>query len=389
MALFKRRMEAGNKSSTWYYDFRVKGRRYKGSTGCHDKALARRFEDELKAEARLGRPLDGPARKALPTFAEFAKGYREGDGALKKSGSDDQSILDRALLPMFGRMRLDAITRPHVERFRNDRLAGKLPRARRNLGRALAPATVALELGLLRRILNVAVEAGLLDRNPVAKLKMPKFDNRRDRVIDATEYQRLLAAADDRQGAHMRPIQVVAYETGMREGEVVGLRWADVDFARHFARLTETKNGEKRNVPLTEAAEEALRAWARRKDWGRRESTYVFPSRAGNRPLRAGNISAAFTRIAKRAKVADVHFHDYRHTFATRMVERGGVDLITLASITGHKTLAMLRRYSHPSDARKLALVRGCEGSPHSHPTESESPKTRVAQGVFGVPNGI
>jgi integrase len=385
MALFKRRLKDGSRTPTWYYDFRVKGRRFKGSTGCRDKALARRFEDELKAEARLGRPINGPAPKVLPTFAEYAKTCREGDGALKRSGSDDQSILDRGLVPTFGRMRLDTITRGDVERFRNERMAGKLPRARRNRKRSLAPATVAKELGLLRRILNVAVEAGLLDRNPVARLKMPEFDNRRDRVIDTTEYQRLLAAVDEGQGAHMRPIIVLAYETGMRQGEIVGLRWADVDLAGHFTRLPRTKNGEKRSVPLTETAEEALRAWGRRA-WNRRESTYVFPSPAGDGPL--GNVSAAFARLAKRARVAEVHFHDLRHTFATRMVERG-VDLITLASITGHKTLAMLRRYSHPSDARKLALVRGAENSPHSHTTESEHPKTPVLQGVFGVPNGI
>jgi len=385
MGLLKRKMGDGSRTPTWYYDFRVKGRRYHGSTGCHDKALARRFEDELKAEARLGRPINGATPRVLPTFAEYATTYREGDGALKRSGCDDQSILDRALVPMFGRLHLDTITRGDVERFRNERMAGKLPRAKRNRKRNLAPATVAKELGLLRRILNVAVEAGLLDRNPVARLRMPEYDNRRDRVIDATEYQRLLAAVDEGQGAHMRPIIVLAYETGMRQGEIVGLRWADVDLVRHFARLPHTKNGEKRSVPLTDTAEEALRAWGRRA-WNRRESTYVFPSPVGDRPL--GNVSATFARIARRAKVTGTKFHDLRHTFATRMVERG-VDLITLASITGHKTLAMLRRYSHPSDARKLALVRGPERSPQSHNEKSESPETRVALGVFGVPNGI
>lgn len=373
--VYKRRLQNGNKSPTWSYDFSVKGRRYKGSTGCHDKGLARRFEQELKAEARLGRPIDGPVPKVLPTFAACAKAYREGDGALKRSGSDDQSILDRALLPMFGPMHLDAITRTDVERFRNERIAGKLSDKERNRKEKPAPATVALELGLLRRIFNVAVEAGLLDRNPVAKLKMPKVSNRRDRVIDATEYQRLLAEVDDRQGAHMRPIIVLGYESGMRKGEIVGLLWADVDWRRHLVHLRLTKTDEPRNVPLSEAAEQALRGWSRRKDWGRRESTYVFASPAADRPL--SNVSAAFGRIARRAVVADVRFHDLRHTFCTRMVERG-VDLITLKAITGHKTLAMLSRYSHPSDARKVELVRGCKDSPHIPLSDSVRPKVHA-----------
>jgi len=98
----------------------------------------------------------------------------------------------------------------------------------------------------------------------------------------------------------------------------------------YIARLEHTKNGDARNDPLTEA---------------RRENTYTFPSPAG--PQRISNISAAFPRIAKRANVQGARFHDFRHTFCTRHVE-GGLDLITLADITGHKTLTMLRVFSHP-----------------------------------------
>jgi integrase len=83
----------------------------------------------------------------------------------------------------------------------------------------------------------------------------------------------------------------------------------------------------------------------------------VEPSVKEGCPLDAANVSAAFGRLAERAKHADIRFHDFRHTFCTRMVEQGA-DLITLKEITGHKRLAMLQRYSHPSDARKLALVR-------------------------------
>lgn len=370
MALYKR-------GAIWYYDFRIRGKRYKGCTSQHDKAKARAFEDNKKAEVRFGGPMNGPAPKVLPIFEEWAKLYRDGDGALKRSGGDDQSILDRALVPFFGKMHLDAITRGDVERFRNDRLAGRLSDVAgdRNRKAKPAPATVALELGLLRRIFNVAIESAVLERNPVAKLRMPKVSNRRDRVIDSTEYDRLLAAVDQKQGAHMRPIIILAFETGMRLGEVVGLRWADVDHDRHMVRLSRTKNGEPRNVPLSESAERALADWSRRKDWSRRESTHVFPSTVSDRPT--SNVSAAFARLVKRAKVVGVRFHDLRHTFCTRMVERG-TDLITLADITGHKTLAMLRRYSHPSDARKLAVVRGPESSPQKWQSEVEHPKERV-----------
>jgi len=363
MALYKRRLPDGSRSPTWHYDFRIRGRRYKGCTSQREKQKAREFEDELKAEVRLGRPLNGPAPTILPTVKEYAEAYLTGDGALKRSVDDDRSILDRALIPVFGRKRLDEITRADVEAFRNQRREGKVSaegHERKRKG-APSPQTVKLELALLRRILNIAVEADLLDRNPAKGVRMPHFSNRRDRVIDSEEYARLLLAASTRQGPHMRTVITLGWETGMREGEILSLRWSDVDLVRHFVRLVQTKTGEPRKVPLTEAAERALR------EWRRRDSVYVFP--APGREGHIGLVSRAFSRIAGRASVEGVRFHDLRHTFCTRHVE-GGADLIKLADITGHKTLAMLRRYSHPSDESKLALVRGLEGSPQSHPTD-------------------
>ena len=105
--IYKRKRTGGSRSPTWSYDFVHNGRRHKGSTGLRDKALARKFEDQLKAEARLGRPLDPADSPAPPRFRDYAEAYHKGDGALKRSASDDRSILDRALLPYFGRLHLD------------------------------------------------------------------------------------------------------------------------------------------------------------------------------------------------------------------------------------------------------------------------------------------
>lgn len=346
-------------SPFWWYDFSYRGRRYRASTGVRDKPLARKVMELKIAEIRLGRPLDGPVVKETPRFAAYAQAYLDGAGALKRSRASDRSILKRALTPFFGTKRLAEITCENVERFRNERLTGKLSEKGRNTKAEPAKRTVEAELALLHRILNLAVEAGHLGRNPAARVRVPKFDNRRDRVIDPEEYERLLTAVNDAKGAHLVPMMVLAYETGMREGEILALRWEDVDFRRHLARLRRTKNGEARSVPLTEEAERVLRPPV----WWRRDADYVFPSKDGRGYL--GRVSHVFARVAKRAKVQGARFHDFRHTFCTRMVERG-VDLITLQAITGHKTLDMLQRYSHPSEARKLALVRGTSYHRHS-----------------------
>lgn len=399
MALYKRtivkRLPDGtverHKSATWYYDFIVNGRRHKGCTGLEDKKLARQHVERERYEIKNGRPADGPkAKPTLPTFEEYAGGWRMTHGKDKASAADDQSILNRALNPYFGRMRLDEITRDDVVRFRSDRLAGKLYIKGKSRKATPKIATVMSELALLRTILNVAVEDDLLAKNPAGRLsrlhggKKMKINNRRDRVIDAEEYARLLLAVSPKApksksvhcGAHLRPMMILAYETGMREGEILGLRWSDVDFAKHKVRLTDTKNGETRNVPLSRKAEKAFR------DWGRGDSTYVFPAMSGEGHI--GHVSKAFGRLAQRAKVQDVRFHDFRHTFCTRMVE-AGTDLITLKAITGHKTLAMLAHYTHPSEETTLRAVRhdggGFVGDP---PEQTKVAPVRREEGGFG-----
>jgi len=212
----------------------------------------------------------------------------------------------------------------------------------------------------LKRILNVAVEAGLLERNPTLGVKLPKFDNRRGRVIDAEEYKRLLVAVNSRKAPHLRPILMLAYETGMRTGEILGLRWADVDLKRHFLRLPKTKNGDARDVPLSDAAERALR------ERGRGDSTFVFPARGTHGHLTT--INHPFRRLAARAGIEGVRFHDLRHTFTTRKLEEGWPMRVIMA-VTGYRSVAMYHRYSHPSKAAMLGLVRDAEKvSPHLSP---------------------
>ncbi len=363
MALYKRRMSDGRRSPTWYYDFRIRGRRYKGCTDQHDKKKARQVEDEMKANVRLGRSINGEPEKLLPRFKEYAKRYMEAVGMLKLTAKDDKSIIERSLKPFFGHKRLNKIERADVERFRNERLAGKLS-AGKGRSKIPAPATVQHELALLKHIFNVARYDGLLERNPVSGIRLPRYNNRRDRVISPAEYKQLLLAVSPR-GKHLVPIIKLANETGMRMGEILSLGWSDVSFTRHMLRLRETKNGTTRDVPMSEEAEDAL------KEWGRKDSPYVFPSKDGK--MRVSVVSRAFARLAKRAKVRNVRFHDFRHSFCTRMREQGA-DILILKEITGHKHLAMLMRYTHPSEASKLALVRGHQGEGSQHfPTRAIS----------------
>jgi integrase len=375
--LYRRRFRVDGEmhvSPTWHYEFVYQNRRYRGCTGERDMQAAREFVQQertrIQNKVRFGIAPAGEAEKALPTFAELGQHHLEVSGRMKRSIDDDRSILDRALVPALGKMRIGDITSADVERFRNARLAGELYDKTLNRTEKPSPQTVKNELACLRLVLNIAVKDGRLARNPVSGVKVDGYDNRRERVIAPDELGRLLMFVgmtktrtgklirNEREdsaarGDHLRPMMILAYETGMRESEILGLKWSDVNTKTHLARLRRTKNGMARTVPLSERAERALQ------EWGQRHPEWVFPSQDGEGHL--GLVSHAFRRLADRAEVAEVRFHDFRHTFCTRMVERG-VDLITLKEITGHKTLAMLDRYSHPSDARKVALVRGVVG---------------------------
>ncbi len=142
----------------------------------------------------------------------------------------------------------------------------------------------------------------------------------------------------------MQPLVRFTLETAMRRGELLGLRWSDIDFDKQTAFLERTKNGESRTVPLSSSAIKMLRDLPRSID-GR-----VFP-------LKAQTVAAAFMKAVKRAEIEDFHFHDLRHMAITRLAEKLP-NLIELSSVSGHKSLAMLKRYYHP-DAAVLARKLG------------------------------
>ena len=120
----------------------------------------------------------------------------------------------------------------------------------------------------------------------------------------------------------------------MRQGEIVHLRWEHIDLTRRTAHLPDTKNGEPRTVPLSRAAIETLRALPRSLHGD------VFPG------LTTEAIKRSFSRATRRAQIVDFRFHDLRHEATTRLFERG-LNIMEVSSVTGHKDLRMLRRYTH------------------------------------------
>ena len=219
--------------------------------------------------------------------------------------------------------------------FRDDRL------------KSCAPSTVVRELGMLSSVFNHCIREWRLPiLNPVSLIRKPTLPKGRERILSIEEEQRLLSAFEPlgRRSIYMKPLVIVAIESAMRRGELLKLKWTDVDLKQRTAYLDLTKNGEDRTVPLSTRAVATLKVLPRSID-GK-----VFP-------INIAAMEAAFHKGRIRARLPDVHFHDLRHTATTRLAEKL-TNILELSAVTGHKDLRMLKRYYHPK-ASDLALKIG------------------------------
>lgn len=201
----------------------------------------------------------------------------------------------------------------------------------------LAPATIALERALLRRFFNHARTRWSWAQpadNPATALKLPRVDNGRNRVLTGQEQAMLEAAFEDARNETLPHLYALLRETGMRASEpLLHATWSCVDWQRCILNLSDGKDG-KREVPLSPAAVEALKALGP----GEPEQRLVEVSYEA--------LKAGFRRACERAGVNDLHLHDLRHTAATRLGRESG-NLMLVKALTGHKTDAMVMRYTH------------------------------------------
>ena len=162
-------------------------------------------------------------------------------------------------------------------------------------------------------------------------------------MLSEDEFERLLEASAE----HLKPILICAYETGMRLGEILSLHWEQVDLEKGFINLQagQTKTGEGRKVPISPRLYEVLSSLAR-------NGEYVFTYQGEM----VKSIKRSFKRACQRAGIKDFRFHDFRHTFVTRMRRKGVPDRVIM-NITGHKTLVMLNRYDRIDEQDLLQAV--------------------------------
>jgi integrase len=325
------------KQGVYGIDYYVQGHRKRERIG-PDKRLAEIVLKKRKVEIAEGRFLE-KKRPVTTTFDELADAYLSYSRKNKRSWDRDVRSV-KHLAAVFSRKRVVEISPADVERYKSLRQTET-----DRHGRYPKPATINRELACLKAMFNVArkgllyLPGGLPHENPVSRVRFFDEHNIRDRILTAEEFHRMLDASPD----YLKPILQCAYYTGMRRGEILGLTWDKVDLKAGFIRLkdTDTKTDDARNIPIGRELRDVLGRLPVALDAQERRLPHVFTH--SGRPVKS--IKRVFARARQQTGITNTVFHDYRHT-ATTNLRRAGVDALTAMRITGHKTMAVFKRYN-------------------------------------------
>ncbi|WP_425645896.1 site-specific integrase [Agrobacterium leguminum] len=299
------------------------------------KPRCKSFDTKIEAEkwardleAQVDRFGAAPDTKILEstTLGQLLERYQREVSPLKRGSLQEIQRIDVLRRHELAYRTMIGLSQQDIASFRDERL------------QSVAPSTTVRELAILSHVLEVAIrDWGLpLAKNVVKLVRRPVIRNERSRRLTGDEEQRLLDACDVGKIPFLRTLLVVAVETGMRRGELLGLKWSDFSHNRRVLSLALTKNGSGRDVPLSQRAFDMLIAW---REHSAVDQSTIFP-------MRAGTLEQAWRRLLVRAGIKGLRFHDLRHEGVSRLFERG-LNVIEVSSVSGHKELRMLRRYTH------------------------------------------
>ena len=306
---------------------------------------ARTTEDEMVRGMYVKR---GPAEKML--FADAIDRYlREVTSSKRPFTQAGEKHRAATLKKHFGKYSLVGITAELVATYRDERLAG-LDRLDANGNpKPRAANSVRLELALIGHLFTVAIkEWGLgLIYNPVLNIRRPSPGPGRNRRLSTKEEATLFGLIDQYSNPMLRWIARIAIETGMRSSEIATLKMDQVDLTKRVVLLKQTKNTTQRTVPLNKKATELFTEALANPVRPKKETHLVFFGEPGrDKKRRPYNFNKAWGDIKTKAGMPDLHFHDLRHEAVSRFVEAGLSDQ-EVSAISGHKSMQMLKRYTH------------------------------------------
>ena len=326
-------IKLNEKNAVYYIEYYHGNRRIREKIG-FNKAVAENVLKKRELEIVENKFLDIKREKKI-RFCELAQGFIERHLKVNcSSGWQRKALVNiQRLGRMFNDRYLHEITPLLIEQFKVERL------------KEVKPDTVNKDLACLKAMFNKAIDWGCFNEgNPVSKVRFLKSENKRLRYLEKEEIPILVEHC----AGHLKPIVVIALNTGMRKGELLSLKWQDIDYRRETIQLLKTKNNKVRHIPMNNAVKDALLLIRKNP-----ESPYVFTNRQGAMLL---DVKRSFSTALKKAGIKNFRFHGLRHTFASQLV-MSGVDLNTVRDLLGHSTLEMTLRYAHLSPNYKKRAV--------------------------------
>lgn len=342
----------------WCIDYSYRGRRIMKAIS-RDKRMAELALKDIELKIARGEYL-GIHDQLKILLRDCADKYLIYSKANKSPKSYERDLISLRvhLVPAFGDYHLHEVRPEMVENYKVMRLT------------EAKPATVNRELSCLRNMLNKAIEWGYLTYSPMKGIKLLREPPERVRYLETDEVARLLEACCE----HLEPIVLCALHTGMRKGEILNLKWHDIDFHNRMILIEKTKNNRRRMVPLSGILYSELKKLPIRGE-------YVFCDEDGEK---FGNIQKGFRAACKRAGIKDFRFHDLRHTFASHLT-MSGCNIRTVQQLLGHTTMRTTMKYSHLSKEYLEEAVNlvGAKLSPQGE-TKLKQPRVPIGEMQLG-----
>jgi integrase len=349
MAVIEKRITADNKT-TYRVKVRLKG--YPTQSATFDRVTdAKKWAQDTESAIREGRHFKTSQAKRH-TLAQLIDRYIKDVLPKKTQNKRTQSIQKKQLewwKDNLGSYLLSDITPALIAEYR-DKLGSEEIRE----GVLRSPSTVVRYMAALSHAFTIAMREWLwVEDSPMRKVTKPKEPRGRVRYLSDNERKRLLKACKESTHPYLYSIVVLALATGMRFGEIMGIRWEDVNFKDSFIILHETKNGERRRIPLAGHAKEVLQELHEKHALASPLVFADFKKRIKNKPAHMTN---AWNGVLKKAEIEGFRFHDLRHSAASYLA-MNGASLAEIAEVLGHKTLQMVKRYAHLSEAHTSKVV--------------------------------
>ena len=337
------------RGTIWWMSFTHDGQPYRKSTGTSDKETALKIYTVLNAKISLGQwhpEMMETEQKKKYTFRELTEKYLNWCNGRQRSYEVKRYVIN-ILLKTYADYMLNDFGNQEIEQLQTDYLS-----------KDYKPAYINKIVAILKHMFSKAYDWEMITEDTLRKIrkaKSVKGENKRLRYLSLDECQTLIDACDP----HLKPIVITALNTGMRKGEILNLKWDNVDLRHGFILLDKTKNGERREIPINNTLKAVFQAITRRLD-----ISHVFYDNATGKPY--GDVKRSFNTACRRAGIKDFHFHDLRHTFASHLV-MAGVDITTVKELLGHKTLTMTLRYTHLAPSHKVEAVKKLSGFLHKN----------------------